>query len=94
MVGGLLEIQRVAAADELGKLTGFFYTLAYVGFLTPTVVAFTAQWVHTAWIMAGMLVLCLASMAFIGANSRKFLPQALERVDSATAPQDHGQGTR
>jgi hypothetical protein len=94
MVGGLLEIQRVAAAHELGKLTGFFYTLAYVGFLTPTMVAFTAQWVHTAWIMAGMLVLCLVSMAFIGANSRKFLPQALERVDSATAPRDHEQGTR
>ncbi|WP_411732584.1 MFS transporter [Paeniglutamicibacter sp.] len=87
MVGGLLEIQRVAAAHELGKLTGFFYTLAYVGFLAPTVVAFTAQWVQTAWIMAGMLVLCLVSLAFIGANSRKYLPQALERVGSVPAPQ-------
>ena len=91
MVGGLLEIQRVAAAHELGKLTGFFYTLAYVGFLAPTVVAFTAQWVQTAWIMAGMLVLCLVSMASIGANSRKYLPQALERVGSLPAPQGQEQ---
>lgn len=82
MVGGLLEIQRLAAAHELGKLTGFFYTLAYVGFLAPTVVAVAAQWIQTAWIMAGMLALCLASLAFILVNSRKYLPPLLERVDA------------
>ena len=85
MVGGLLEIQRLAAAHELGKLTGFFYTLAYVGFLAPTVVAFAAQWIQTAWIMAGMLALCLVSLAFIGVNSRKYLPPLLERVDADPA---------
>ena len=94
MVGGLLEIQRLAAAHELGRLTGFFYTLAYVGFLAPTVVAFTAQWVNTAWIMSGMLVLCLVSLGFIGANSRRHLPQALERVDSVPAPDGQEQESK
>ncbi|MET0978105.1 MAG: MFS transporter, partial [Paeniglutamicibacter terrestris] len=82
MVGGLLEIQRMAAPHELGKLTGYFYTLAYVGFLTPTIVALLAQWITTSWIIAGMMVLCLGSMFAITFNSRKFLPHHLVEVDS------------
>ncbi len=85
MVGGLLEIQRLAAAHELGKLTGFFYTLAYVGFLAPTAVAVAAQWADGAWIMVAMMALALVSLAFIGANSRKFLPRALERVEAVAS---------
>ncbi|RAX48742.1 MFS transporter [Arthrobacter sp. AQ5-05] len=88
MVGGLLEIQRLAAAHELGKLTGFFYTLAYVGFLAPTAVAVAAQWIDGAWIILAMMALALVSLAFIGTNSRKFLPHALERVEPL--PVEHG----
>lgn len=81
-VGGLLEIQRSAGADELGALTGFFYALTYVGFLAPTIVAFLAQWVAALWILAGMTLLCVASLCIIAVNSRKHLPHALERVDT------------
>lgn len=80
MVGGLLEIQRMAEPHELGKLTGYFYTLAYVGFLTPTIVAFLAQWITTSWIIAGMMTLCLGSMLVITINSRKFLPHRIEEI--------------
>ena len=89
MVGGLLEIQRAAEPGELGALTGFFYTLAYAGFLAPTVVAFLAQWVGAAWILAGMALLCAASLAAVALNSRRHLPHALERVLQAPA----GSGT-
>ncbi len=90
MVGGLLEIQRLAAAHELGKLTGFFYTLAYVGFLAPTAVAVAAQWADGAWIMLAMMILAMVSLAFIGTNSRRFLPHALERVEPDPAVKARG----
>lgn len=80
MVGGLLEIQRAAEPHELGALTGFFYTLAYAGFLAPTIVALLAQWIGGAWILAGMVLLCVASLATVARSSRKYLPHALERV--------------
>ncbi|MFC5129095.1 MFS transporter [Paeniglutamicibacter kerguelensis] len=85
MVGGLLEIQRAAEPHELGALTGYFYTLAYAGFLAPTIVAFLAQWIGGAWILAGMVLLCAASLGMVAINSRKHLPHALERVDPSAA---------
>lgn len=92
MVGGLLEIQRLAAAHELGKLTGYFYTLAYVGFLAPTLIAVTGQWVDDAWILSAMMVLAATSVAVVGANSRKNLPHAPVRVGRVPAPGGRGQG--
>ena len=82
MVGGLLEIQRSARAHELGALTGYFYTLAYVGFLAPTVAAFVGQWVDALWIIAGITVLCAVSLCVVVRNSRKYLPHSLEQVDA------------
>lgn len=82
MVGGLLEIQRSARAHELGALTGYFYTLAYVGFLAPTVAAFVGQWVDALWIIAGITGLCFVSLCVVVLNSRKYLPHTLEQVDA------------
>jgi hypothetical protein len=39
MVSGLVEIQRIATAEDLAGLTGVYYALAYTGFLLPTVLA-------------------------------------------------------
>jgi hypothetical protein len=39
LVSGLLEVQRVAGPDELAGLTAVFYTLTYVGFAAPIVLA-------------------------------------------------------
>ena len=82
MVGGLLELQRAADPQELGTLTGFFYTLAYAGFLAPTVIALIAQWVTNLWIMIGTIILCIISLGVVALNSRKHLPHALERVEA------------
>lgn len=86
MVGGLLELQRAADPNELGTLTGFFYTLAYAGFLAPTLIAFLAQWIGDLWIISGAIVLCGISLVAIALNSRKHLPQALEQVDAPADP--------
>lgn len=80
MVGGLLELQRAADPEELGTLTGFFYTMAYAGFLAPTLIALLAQWVDNRWIIAGTIVLCAISLGLVALNSRKHLPHTLERV--------------
>lgn len=85
MVGGLLELQRAAGPDELGLLTGFFYTFAYAGFLAPTVIALVAQWVGSLWIMGAVVVLCSLSLAIVAVNSRKHLPCTLERIGSGAA---------
>jgi hypothetical protein len=39
MVSGLVEIQRIATAEDLAGLTGVYYALAYTGFLLPTALA-------------------------------------------------------
>lgn len=39
IVSGLLEIQRIADPDELAGISGVYYSLAYVGFLVPAVLA-------------------------------------------------------
>lgn len=85
MVGGLLELQRAAGPDELGLLTGFFYTFAYAGFLAPTVIALVAQWIGSLWIMGAVVVLCSLSLAIVAVNSRKHLPCTLERIGSGAA---------
>lgn len=48
MVSGLREVQRIAPAEELGALTGVFYTLTYIGFFAPFVIALVAP--HTGYV--------------------------------------------
>lgn len=39
LVSGLLEVQRLASAEDLASLTAIFYALTYVGFAAPIVLA-------------------------------------------------------
>ena len=39
IVSGLLEIQRIAGPDELAGISGVYYSLAYIGFLLPALLA-------------------------------------------------------
>ncbi|GER22921.1 MFS transporter [Zafaria cholistanensis] len=76
LVSGLLETQRLAPPAELGALTGYYYTLTYLGFLAPTVVALFAQWFPMLSLVGAALLLCLASGAGVARNSRRHLPGA------------------
>jgi hypothetical protein len=62
LVNGLLETQRLAAADELAGLTGVFYALTYVGFALPLLLA----WAHAGLGYPVMLV-CVAGLAAVSA---------------------------
>lgn len=70
MVSGLLETHRAAAPAQLGALTGRYYTLAYLGFLAPTALAFAGQWLGSTTILVSVLVLCAGSIATVAANGR------------------------
>ncbi len=43
IVSGLLEIQRIAEPDELAGISGVYYSVAYIGFLLPAVLAMLAH---------------------------------------------------
>jgi hypothetical protein len=43
LVSGLLEVQRIAGPDDLAGLTAVFYSLTYLGFAVPAVMATLAQ---------------------------------------------------
>jgi MFS family permease len=74
LVAGLLETQRIAPPSRLGALTGRYYTLSYLGFLAPTVLAFLALWFDPLGLMVAVTVLCLLSIAVVAVNSRRCLP--------------------
>jgi MFS family permease len=44
VVSGLLEVQRIAKPGELAGMSGVYYSIAYVGFLLPAVLAALAHW--------------------------------------------------
>ncbi|MGV9860695.1 MFS transporter [Gordonia sp. NPDC003425] len=47
MIAGLLEVQRIATPDDLAGLTAVFYSVTYLGFAVPAVLALIAGTWHT-----------------------------------------------
>lgn len=43
LLEGLQQIQRIAGPDDLAGLTAVFYSLTYLGFAVPAVLAFAVQ---------------------------------------------------
>lgn len=88
MIAGLLEVQRIAARKHLAGLSAVFYSVTYLGFIVPAVLAWISQtWTsitYTEMFGAGVVatVLCLACV-LIG-NAR--YPGARR----APARSDHG----
>lgn len=44
LVAGLSEVQRLAGPDDLGALTAVFYSLTYLGFFIPMILAWLNTW--------------------------------------------------
>jgi MFS family permease len=74
VVSGLLEIQRIAAPDELAGLTGVYYSLTYLGFLLPAVLAFLARWASYPAMLAVLGTVAAACTLSITRASRRHLP--------------------
>ncbi|MGK4218934.1 MFS transporter [Kocuria marina] len=67
LISGLQEVQRIARPDDLAGLTAVFYSLTYVGFFVPMVLALIARFTSYPWLFASGAViaaLCLGVMAY------------------------------
>lgn len=81
MVSGLSRMQSLANRDDLGGLTGVYYSLAYGGFVLPTVIVSMSVVAPTDVILIVFAVIMLACMMI------SFRPAPPER-----AAVDHGNG--
>ncbi|WP_328630088.1 MFS transporter [Streptomyces sp. NBC_00356] len=70
VVSGLLEIQRMAGPDDLAGLTGIYYTLAYSGFLLPTVLATLSAWLPYSVMLGAIAVVALGCLVLVTVGGR------------------------
>lgn len=74
LVGGLREIQRIAGPDDLAGLTAVYYSLTYIGFFIPAVLALVGAWLpYTVMFVIGA-VLALISFSIVALSWRRHLP--------------------
>jgi hypothetical protein len=66
LVGGLVEVQRMAGPDGLARLTAHYYALTYLGFAAPYLLALCAHLASYAALLSAAAVLALATAAFVG----------------------------
>jgi predicted MFS family arabinose efflux permease len=74
VVSGLLEVQRIAAPDERAGLTGVYYSLAYVGFLLPAILAALHHWFGYPAMLATVAALSLGCTLACASGWSRHLP--------------------
>lgn len=74
LVSGLIEVQRIAGDRDLAGLTGVFYAAAYMGFLSPAVIAAVAGPMSLGTIF--VIITALAAVCWLAllAFSRTHIP--------------------
>ncbi len=70
LVGGLVEVQRLAGRDGLARMTANFYALTYLGFAAPYLFAIGANVVSYAALLAGAAALALVTAAVVNRQER------------------------
>ncbi|HAY43463.1 MFS transporter [Glutamicibacter ardleyensis] len=73
LVAGLSQVLDLAGSGEIGKLTGRFYAVCFIGFSFPTLFAMWRPFADPLWFIALLIGLCLVSMVCVYA-ARKHLP--------------------
>ncbi|WP_322632776.1 MFS transporter [Glycomyces albidus] len=76
MTSALLEVQRIAAPTDLAGLTGVFYAVSYLGFLSPALLAATAAvtGVPAAALLLGVVGLGVGCALLLVRSYRRHLP--------------------
>lgn len=74
LVGGLQEVQRIATPDDLAGLTAVYYSLSYLGFFVPAILAALDPVVGYPTLFVVGAVLATACLAVVLANRRRALP--------------------
>ncbi|TMR20783.1 MFS transporter [Nonomuraea zeae] len=78
VVSGLLEIQRMAGADDLAGLTGLYYLLAYAGFLLPAVLAALSAWLSYPVMLSAVAAAALICLGLVVTGARAAATAAAE----------------
>jgi hypothetical protein len=71
VVSGLIIVQAIAEPDDLAGITGVYYSLAYSGFLLPTVLAALLPLMGYSLSLGGVAVICLLSLAAVARASNR-----------------------
>ncbi|GGC76128.1 MFS transporter [Hoyosella rhizosphaerae] len=78
LVGGLLEVQRIATPDDLAGLNAVFYSLSYMGFAVPMMMAVGVTWVsYPVMFLAGTLA-ALFCLLLVVVGARGTSPRAVK----------------
>lgn len=73
LVAGLSQVLDLAGSAEMGKLTGRFYAVCFIGFSFPTLFAMWRPFADPIWFIALLIGLCVLSMVCVFA-ARRYLP--------------------
>ncbi|WP_320774314.1 MFS transporter [Streptomyces sp. CRN 30] len=80
VVSGLLEVQRMADAEDLAGLTGLYYALAYSGFLLPTVLALFSEWLSYPVMLSAVAVVALCCLVLVVRGAAAAVPPVARTV--------------
>ncbi|MEN4400597.1 MFS transporter [Mycolicibacterium senegalense] len=86
IVSGLLEIQRISPPDELAGISGVYYSLAYLGFLLPAVLAALAHWFSYPVMLSVVGLLAIACTVVCASGWAKHLEPRTPPRDQSVAP--------
>ncbi|WP_260508880.1 MFS transporter [Mycolicibacterium farcinogenes] len=86
IVSGLLEIQRISPPDELAGISGVYYSLAYLGFLLPAVLAALAHWFSYPVMLSVVGLLAIACTVVCASGWAKHLEPRTPPRDQSVTP--------
>ncbi|HSU37739.1 MAG TPA: MFS transporter [Propionibacteriaceae bacterium] len=70
IVAGLVEVQAMADPHSLAGLTGIYYSLTYLGFALPVILAELAHLAPEEYLLAALTAICLGCAALVARNLR------------------------
>lgn len=82
LVSGLQEIQRIAGPNDLAGLTAVYYTLSYVGFFAPALLAVLARWFSYPVMFTAGAVVAAGCLAVVLTAWSKHLPETMEQTEA------------
>ena len=68
IVAGLVEVQAMADPHSLAGLTGIYYSLTYLGFTLPVILAELAHVAPYGYLLAVLAAICLGCAVIVGHN--------------------------
>jgi Sugar (and other) transporter len=70
LVSGLIEIQQMAGPDDLAGITGIYYSLTYIGFVLPVVLAALAGAVSYSVLLGAVAAIGVVCLLVVARNVR------------------------